>query len=153
MKLIAALALPFYALDQLTKWAILRTFPLHDSQPVIPGFFNLVHVTNTGAAFGSFSDSNGFFIGLSILTLIALVILFVRGAFPGRLNETALGLLVSGILGNLTDRLLHGHVIDFLDFQFGSYHWPAFNVADSCICVAATLFVILSVFDGKKEAR
>jgi signal peptidase II len=142
--LIVALALA----DQLTKILTLRFIPYQESIPVIPGFFNLTHLHNTGAAFSMLHDNNLFFILLSGAVFIALIVL--RRHFTGLLMQWGWILLLSGIIGNVTDRIRLGHVVDFLDFQFGGYHWPAFNVADSCICIAAGLFVI-SGFVTPKE--
>lgn len=153
MRLFLLLTLPLYALDQLTKWLVLRRLEHGDGFPVIDGFFNLVHVRNTGAAFGSFSDSNSFFIGLSAVTLGVLAVCAWRRLFTEPLTQIGVALLASGVLGNLTDRIAHGHVIDFLDFHLGEHHWPAFNVADSCICIAAGLFVLGSFFERKAPAE
>ena len=110
---------------------------------VVPGVFNIVHVHNTGAAFGMLKDSNAFFVLLAGAALIVVGVLARKGAFAGTPTKIGAALLVAGILGNLTDRLLHGHVVDFIDVVLPWYgHWPAFNIADSCICVAAGLFVL-----------
>jgi signal peptidase II len=130
----------FALADQLTKILTLRFIPYQESIPVIPGFFNLTHLHNTGAAFSMLHDNNLFFILLSSAVFIALIVLSRH--FTGLLMQWGWILLLSGIIGNVTDRIRLGHVVDFLDFQFGGYHWPAFNVADSCICIAAGLFVI-----------
>ena len=132
----------FVVLDQGSKAAVLRFIPFDWSIPVIPRFFNLTHVYNTGAAFGMLHDSNRFFILVSFVAFIALVVM--RRHFTGLLMQWGWILLLSGIIGNVTDRLRLGHVVDFLDFQFGSYHWPSFNVADSCICIAAGLLLFSS---------
>ena len=144
--------LGFYALDQITKWLVIRTIEFEDARPVIPGFFDLVHVHNTGAAFGSFHDSNRFFIALSLATLCALAVCAWRGAFREKWARLGVALLASGVLGNLTDRLIHRHVIDFLSFDFHvplAHPWPSFNVADSCICVAAAMFMVSSWRESK----
>jgi signal peptidase II len=144
----------FYALDQITKWLVMKNVELGSGYPVIPGFFDLVYLTNTGAAFSAFSNSNTFFTSLSAVALIVLGVLYVRGAFRGALLGAAFSLLTAGVLGNLTDRLIHKHVIDFLLFDLHvkfANPWPAFNVADSCICVAATIFVISSFFEESKR--
>ncbi len=154
MKLWLYLALPLYVLDQLTKQVVLRQIPFETSVPVIPGVFNLVHVGNTGAAFGMFKDANLFFLLLSSAALVVLAVLTVRRSFRDRLSRVAAALLAAGVAGNLTDRLLHGHVIDFIDIILPWYgHWPAFNVADSCICVAAGLFVLASFMTQPKSAQ
>lgn len=137
------LTLPLYVADQATKWLILRNIEMGEVIQVVPGVFNIVHVHNTGAAFGMLKDSNLFFVLLAGAALIVVGVLAWKGAFAGAPTKIAAALLVSGILGNLTDRLLHGHVVDFLDVILPWYgHWPAFNIADSCICVAAGLFVL-----------
>lgn len=137
--------------DQLTKLMVIRNIPLQDAIVVIPGFFAVTHVYNTGAAFSMMHDSNGFFTILSLAVLVGLIVL--RRHFAGYLMLSGWALLISGILGNVTDRILRGHVVDFLDFQFGNYHWPAFNVADSCICIAAGLFLISGFSSGGVEAK
>jgi len=153
MKLWLTLSLPLYLLDQFTKWLVLRNISTDDVIPVIPGFFNLVQVHNTGAAFGMLRNNNWFFVALSSVALIVLVVLTWRGVFSDRWSRLAAALLLAGVAGNLTDRLLHGHVIDFLDFILPWYgRWPSFNVADSCICVAAALLIFSSFFDGKPKA-
>lgn len=154
MKFLASIALPLYALDQVTKWWIVRHFELHEQRTVIADFFDLVYYSNTGAAFSAFTGKNTFFIVLSTVALIALVFFYLRGAFKDRPSRWAVGLLAAGILGNLTDRLLHGHVVDFLLFNLHVRYadpWPAFNVADSCICVATGLFILAAFLDRKPE--
>jgi len=153
--LIAMVTLPLYALDQLTKWAVLRTLDYEEMRPVIPGFFDLVRFHNTGAAFSMFTNSNAFFIGLSAVALVVLAVLARRGTFRAWIPRAGLVLLLAGILGNLTDRLLHGYVVDFLLFDLHipfAHPWPAFNVADSCICTATALFLWQS-FREPKPAR
>ena len=135
--------------DQLTKLLVIRNIPFQDSITVIPGFFSVTHVYNTGAAFGMMHDSNLFFMILSAAVFVGLIVM--RHHFTGYLMTTGWALLLSGILGNITDRLRLGHVVDFLDFQFGSYHWPSFNVADSCICIAAALFLLSSFQSPSKS--
>lgn len=148
MRLILFLSLPLYALDQLTKWWVIRSIDPNDSHTVIPDFFHLVHVTNTGAAFGSFKNNNLFFIALSCVALVFVISLLLRPHSRDAWRDFSLALLLAGILGNVTDRFVHGHVIDFLLFDFGTHvpkflhPWPAFNVADSCICVAVFCFII-----------
>ena len=152
MRLLLLLTLPLYILDQITKFLVLANIPTHVSIEVIPGFFNLVQVHNTGAAFGMLKDNNWFFIGLASVALIAVAVMAKRGCFLDTPTRLGAALLASGILGNLTDRLLHGYVVDFLDVILPWYgHWPAFNVADSCICVAAFLFLISGFTAPKAE--
>ena len=150
------LTLPLYALDQLTKLLVLRFIDPYEPRTIIPDFFSLVHVTNTGAAFGSFRNNNSFFIALSCVALVVVTVLLMRKEPRDPWRRFALGLLLAGILGNLTDRLLHGHVIDFLLFDLHlpfAHPWPAFNVADSCICIAVVCFMIYSFRDSRAYLR
>jgi signal peptidase II len=155
MKFIVFLSLPLYALDQLTKQLVLRFISPYDARIIVPDFFSLVNVTNTGAAFGSFKGNNTFFIVISIVALVVVTVLLVRARRPDAWRDLSLALLLAGILGNLTDRLLYGHVIDFLLFNLHVRYadpWPAFNVADSCISIAVVLFVIHSFWKPKSTA-
>ncbi|MEI8386474.1 MAG: signal peptidase II [Verrucomicrobiota bacterium] len=144
------LTLPLYVADQVTKWLVLQNIGTDEVIQIVPRVLDFVHVHNTGAAFGMLKDSNVFFILLAVTALIVVGVLAWKKAFAGTPARIAAALLVSGILGNLTDRLLHGYVVDFLDVILPWYgHWPAFNIADSCICIAAGLF-ILDGFLSKK---
>jgi signal peptidase II len=156
MKFILFLSLPLYVLDQWTKHWILRTVAPDEPRKVVDGFFDLVNVTNTGAAFGSFKNNNTFFVLLSCVALLFVVSLLVRYRSQDRWRDMSLALLLAGIMGNLTDRLLYGHVIDFLliDLHIPLAHpWPAFNVADSCICIAVIFFIIHSLRGGTRVAE
>ena len=147
MRFILFLSLPLYAVDQLTKKLVLRLISPFEAHVVVPDFFSLVNVTNTGAAFGSFRGNNTFFIVISVVALVVVTVLLVRHSQPDPWRDLSLALLLAGILGNLTDRLLYGHVIDFLLFNLHIPYadpWPAFNVADSCISIAVALFIIHS---------
>ena len=135
-------ALCVVLLDQASKEWVRGAFSLHESVPVIPGFFHLTYVRNTGAAWGLFSGQN---IALSALALVMLAVLvaFRRKILPpGRVHRVALGLLCGGIVGNLFDRLRLDYVVDFLDFFVRSSHFPAFNVADSAICIGVGIYVL-----------
>ena len=139
------LTLPLFALDQATKALALIFIPEQSQIPVVPGFFNLVLVHNTGAAFGLGTNNNAFFLGLAAFALAIILSLWMRGKFVLRGTRLAVAILLAGIAGNLLDRIIHGHVIDFLDFILPVYgHWPAFNIADVCICTAAGLLILLS---------
>jgi signal peptidase II len=150
MKFILFLSLPLYVLDQYTKQLVLRFISPYDARIVVPDFFNLVNVTNTGAAFGSFKGNNTFFIAISVVALVIVTVLLVQSRRADAWRDVSLALLLAGILGNLTDRLLYGHVIDFLLFNLHIQYadpWPAFNVADSCISIAVVLFIIHSFWN------
>lgn len=144
--LFGAVALSVYVLDQAAKAWVLHALPLYSQKAVISGFFNLVHVRNTGVAFSLFagSDSPWRLPVLVALTLFALVVVFFlyRESRPEeKVKRVALSLIAGGAAGNLTDRLRFGHVVDFLDFYFGPYHWPAFNAADTSVTVGAVLLL------------
>jgi signal peptidase II len=132
--------LPLLVLDQLTKWATLTYIPLHHEIAVIPGFFNLVHVTNTGSAFGLMKGWFNFHVIFGAIMAVVMFVLLFRKS-TDRLTRLASALILSGIFGNVTDRIRFGHVVDFLDFYIGQYHWPAFNIADSAIVIAVGLFL------------
>jgi signal peptidase II len=153
MKLLLFITLPLYLLDQVTKWLVLRFISTDEFVPVIPSVFYLVQVHNTGAAFGMLKDNNLFFMILASVALVLVAIFARRGAFADAPSRFGAALLVSGVLGNLTDRILHGYVIDFLDVILPWYgHWPAFNVADSAICAAAALFLISGFLNTEKKS-
>jgi len=155
MKFILFLSVPLYALDQWTKHLVLRFVSPEEPRIIISNFFHLVNVTNTGAAFGSFRNNNTFFIAISSLAGLVVLALLVRRRARDLWGDISLALLLAGILGNLTDRLLCGHVIDFLLFDLHvrfAHPWPAFNVADSCISVAVVCFIIHSFWQSKGAA-
>lgn len=144
MKYLLGLLLPLYLLDQATKWLVVHTFAFQEQRTVIPGFFDLVYWGNTGAAFSIMQGKSPFFIVLATATLIAMAIFAWRGALKDAWSRTSWCLLAAGIAGNLTDRIVHGHVVDFLLFYLHipfANPWPAFNVADSCICIAAGMLI------------
>jgi signal peptidase II len=152
-KLLLLVSLPLYLLDQLTKWLVVTH--ISDPVPVLPGWFDLVYLTNTGAAWGIFQNGNTGFLILSAAALAAMGFLWRKGAFEHPFARVGFGLLMAGILGNLTDRLARQHVVDFLSFDLhipGANPWPAFNVADSCICVAVTAFLASSWSDLKRPS-
>ena len=150
-KWVAAALVSFSAgLDQGTKWWTVNNVVLHDSFPVFGQWLWWAHERNTGAAFSMLSNNNGFFIGLSLLALVGLILCLWKKVFSGKLNQTALLLVLSGVIGNGTDRLVHKSVIDFIsvDLGFWPFHpWPTFNVADSAICVAVLLLFYTSLRD------
>src|ERR1044072_5010645 len=118
MKFILFLSLPLYALDQITKWWVRHNIHPDEMRPaIVPDFFYLVNVTNNGAAFGSFKNNNTFFIILSCVAFVFVLTFLLRARSRDIARDVALALLFAGIMGNLTDRLAHGHVIDFLLFD------------------------------------
>jgi signal peptidase II len=162
-KKVGLLALLVFALDQLTKKAVLSLLGREEEHVVIDGFFKFVHWVNTGAAWSMFRDNNEI---LAVVALVALLVLFlVRHRFDihTTLGWIAMGLMFGGIAGNLLDRLLQSrrHVIDFIYFYVkrrgdgGELGFPAFNVADSAICIGVVLLFILSLQkeDGPTPAK
>jgi signal peptidase II len=145
------IALFVVALDRLSKWTIARRLTLHDSISVIPGFFRITHTENTGAAFGLFAESASEW-KVALLIVFSVVALLIVSSLLWKnshsLNSTGIGLslILGGAIGNLWDRLVSGHVVDFLLFYVGSYQWPVFNLADSAIVVGAGLLVFEILF-------
>lgn len=151
-----ALAAAVIALDRVTKSSISSGMALHDAKVVVDGFFNLVHTRNTGIAFSLFADSDPvvktYLIPLFSAAAVALVGYLFWSAGPLNWRSlTSLTLILAGAAGNLHDRLLYGYVTDFLDFYIGSYHWPAFNVADSAITTGAALLLLESFGASRAE--
>ena len=138
-----------FALDQLTKHWIVTSLTRYDTLPVIDGFFQIVRVHNTGGVFGILRNlPQGFTTPFFVVAgLVALGVLFhlLRQTPSERTGViAALGAIFGGALGNLLDRIRHGHVVDFLDFYIGKYHWPAFNIADASISVSVIYLLWLS---------
>ncbi len=148
--LVLLLGLIVLVLDQLTKQAVRDHLLYGESHPIIEGFFNLVYVRNDGAAWNILSGHGLILILISVAVLVLLLV--YRSSFLQEQlsHRILLGLLIGGIAGNLVDRIRFGWVTDFLDFQFGSYHYPSFNVADSSICIAIGLYVITNLLSSKE---
>lgn len=145
-------------LDQITKWLVLKTIPLHESYPLIDGVLNLCHVRNRGIAFGIL-NRGGSQITMVLLTLVTLaavvlVVFWFRRLKAEGKGGSALGLslILGGAVGNLIDRIRLGEVIDFLDLHLGDYHWPAFNVADSAITIGTLWLALTILFPGKSAS-
>lgn len=140
--------------DQLTKMLVAGSLHLYESREIIPGFFNLVYVTNSGAAFSMLADVDSpwrhyFFLCIGAAALIGLSVVYWKLRNVNNLYSWPLALIAGGAAGNLLDRIRFGSVVDFLDFYVGRYHWPAFNIADSAICVGVGLFLIINIFDKR----
>ena len=153
--LLAVVSLAIVALDQATKAYIMLTMYLHESIPIIPGFFNLTYIRNPGAAFGIFASSSSafrtvFFVITSLFALGLLGTIFYRLRSEDWWGHLTIASIFGGAIGNLIDRLRFGEVVDFLDFYVGGYHWPAFNVADSAITVGVISLLILFAMEKKK---
>ena len=144
------------SLDQFTKYTVQKNLPLHHRVEVIPGFFNLTHVRNTGGAFGILGGRSGwgtfFFMGISVLAVGSILFFIRRIKEDERILALSFSLVLAGAIGNLIDRLRYGEVIDFLEFYLSSFFWPAFNIADSAICIGIGLMAFeLLVADHKRS--
>jgi signal peptidase II len=126
------------ALDQITKYLAINYINPYDSIKILP-FLHLVLVTNKGAAFGMFKHiGSSFFIAASVIAIIFVIYLLIRG----KEDHLGLSLILGGAIGNLIDRILYGSVVDFIDLSIGKFHWPAFNIADSALSVGVTIILL-----------
>ena len=151
-----ALAIVIVVLDAFTKWLVVSRIDLHEAVPLVPDLFQLVHVRNTGAAFGIGANADSALVPI-VLNLGAIAVFFIvvayafRTAVTDRLLQIGLHLILGGAIGNLVDRFRFRYVVDFLDFYVNiggrEHHWPAFNVADSAICVG----IALLFFDMRRK--
>lgn len=143
-------------IDQLTKYFVVRELGLYESVEIIPGLFNLTYITNRGAAFSLLAEVDSpwrhyFFLFVGGCAVIALTILWFYTVRESAVQALGIALISAGALGNLLDRIRTGAVVDFLDFYFGRYHWPAFNVADSAICLGVAVVLILTMQSKRKD--
>ena len=155
-RLLLIVSLIVLVLDQATKLHIAYHFPYGASMTVIDGFFSLVHVRNQGAAFGILADSAmrvPFFVTVAVLACLGLLWYLSRLREDQRFLQFSLALIFAGAVGNLIDRIRLGEVIDFIDIYWRSYHWPAFNVADSAITVGVVLLLIDTFIEERRNKR
>ena len=143
-------------LDQWTKSLIIQKLLLYQKVEVIQGFFNILHVRNTGGAFGIFGGDKGglgsiLFVVVSLIAIGVIIFLFIKIKEDEKTLALSFSLILSGAIGNLIDRLRYGEVIDFLDFYLSSTHWPTFNVADSAICIGIGLMALELLKRDHKE--
>ena len=151
---LVSIAAAVVLLDQVTKIIVQRRFFLGESIPVIDGFFNLTYVRNSGAAFSFLASGDPawvipFFIITTLIVSVGIVYYHRKTDPAQRLHRLGLSLVLGGAVGNLIDRLVHQSVVDFLDFYAGTYHWPAFNVADSAITTGVGLILLEMLLAGK----
>jgi signal peptidase II len=137
----SVLAAGLFLFDLITKTLVRKNLPFGAEIKILP-FFSVVHVTNTGIAFGMLQDNNFALLVVGLMVVAAMVFMAWKTVGTDRPSAYMIALVVGGALGNLTDRFVFGHVTDFLDFYWEAHHWPAFNVADSAICVGATLLIL-----------
>jgi signal peptidase II len=148
-------ALLVLAADQTTKLTVERFLPLNGIRVVIPNVFNLVNTTNPGVAFGLLANARVPWVGhalafFSVFVMVFLAWMLLARRAGGVLSEWGMSLILGGAAGNVLDRLIHGSVTDFLDFYWRTYHWPAFNVADSAIVIGASL-VLIELFHQRPQ--
>ncbi|WP_106768288.1 signal peptidase II [Paenibacillus faecalis] len=148
------IALIVLMLDQGTKYLIATRLELGEQIPVIGNFFVITSSRNRGAAFGILQDQIWFFIVVTIVVVIGLIWYLRKVRIEGRkLLPTALALVLGGALGNFIDRLFMGEVVDFLQFNFGNYTFPIFNIADSCIVIGVGLIILDTILEEKRERQ
>jgi signal peptidase II len=144
------------ALDQASKLYMASWLSLYETVAVMP-YFNLTMAHNTGAAFSFLAQAGGwqrwFFVGLTTVIVIGLFIWLKKLNSTAKTEAIAISLILGGAIGNVVDRLEHGYVIDFLDVYYGSYHWPAFNIADSAIVIGAILLILDSLLSNSKSGN
>jgi len=144
------------ALDQASKWLAVASLPFQEQVEFIPGFWNWHLTHNTGAAFSFLANAGGwqhhFFVGLAALICLVLAVALRRLPREDWRNAFPFALIIAGALGNLVDRLRFGYVVDFVEWYLGSFYWPVFNIADSCIVVGAVLMVWFSLHHKDKAA-
>jgi signal peptidase II len=155
-----ALSLAVVLVDQASKCWISRfsgleagAYPPYGGHEVIRGFFSIVYNTNTGAAWGMFAGQRVLLAILAVGAVAAILLLRKSLELNRKFMQVIFGLMLGGILGNLIDRVLYGHVTDFLDFKFGHYRWPTFNVADSAMVVAVAIYIVYTLFFQKKTDK
>lgn len=140
--------------DQVTKMMALHYLQPYSPVPVMP-FFNVMLAFNTGAAFSFLADAGGWqrwiFVGLAAVISSGLLIWLLKLPEKLRLLPMAITLIIGGAIGNVIDRIRYGHVVDFIDWYVGSYHWPAFNIADSAIFLGAALIILDGFLQGRRE--
>jgi signal peptidase II len=142
-------------LDQATKLAADKLLTSHSPVTVIPDFFNFVLAYNSGAAFSFLSDAGGwqrwFFTALAMIVSVVLIFWIKNLSRQERWTAVALSLILGGAIGNVIDRIIYGHVIDFIQWYYGHFYWPSFNIADSAICVGAAILIFQTLFGPKTE--
>lgn len=151
--ILAAVTLAVLVIDQATKVYIDRTMQLYQSIPVVNGLFSITYMRNKGAAFSflsSFDYRRPFFILVSLVAVVAILVAYRKLRDDQRFAALSLSLILSGAAGNLIDRIRLGEVIDFLDVYWQTHHWPAFNVADSAICVGVALLALDMVLEERR---
>jgi signal peptidase II len=155
---IGLLALPCYIIDRLTKWLVYSRMEVGTGFTVIPGFFDIIHARNTGAAFGMLQNlpeayRTLFFIMVTLVACIAMFVIFWKTIDDSWVLKAVFSLIIAGALGNLTDRIMFNEVVDFLLFHLGRYRWPTFNMADTWISAGMIGLLVYSFFSPEKSGK
>lgn len=146
------IAFCFFILDLISKQVVIRMIDLHESIKVIKNFFYLTYTRNTGAAFSILEDGRILFLVVTIIALFFINKYMNKEDIKG-IDNLIYGMIISGILGNLLDRIVYGYVIDFLDFKIFGYNYPVFNLADTFIVVGALLLIITGIYKDYKNKK
>jgi signal peptidase II len=158
IKWVLFMVLPCYLIDQLTKWLILTHLQIGDFITILPGYFEIIHVRNTGAAFGLLQNIPGtfrtiFFFTITVIACMAILLIFWQTKDRSVLLKVVLCLILAGALGNLTDRLIHKEVVDFINLHIASYRWPTFNMADTYISLGMIGLLIYTFISPKPKPQ
>ena len=142
-------------LDQVTKYLVMKKMVLGQSIPILDGFFNLTYVMNPGAAFGILASASEnfrvpFFLGVSCLAIVAVLVFYFKGARDNLILQIGLSLVLGGAIGNLIDRVRFHEVVDFIEVYYKRFHWPAFNIADSAISIGVCFLILDMILTGTK---
>lgn len=145
-------------IDQISKYYVLNGMYRGQSIPVLDGLLNLTFVMNPGAAFGFLSGASEkfrvpFFLVISLVAIGVVIFFYLHTARDNKLLQVGLALILGGAIGNLIDRVRFSEVVDFIDFYFKGYHWPAFNVADSAITIGVSLLVLEAIISGRQQKK
>jgi len=146
--LIAVIAI---AIDQITKYLVVKNMELYEQIPIIDGFFYLTSHRNSGAAWGILEGKMGFFYVITVIVIIGIIYYLHKYGKDNKLFASALGLILGGAIGNFIDRLFHQEVVDFFDFIIFGYDFPIFNIADSALTIGVILVIIATLFEEKKQ--
>lgn len=149
MKKIGIISLICIIADRIIKIIVTSNMFLADTINIIKNFFRITYVQNIGAAWSMFSGNRIFLIVITLLALTAIYYFFIKGKELNNIDKCIYGILIGGIIGNLIDRVVFGYVIDYLDFNFGSYNFPIFNLADMCIVISG-IFLVVRMYTEEK---
>lgn len=151
MKKIIGFSFIFLLIDQIIKLIVDSNMYFTESINIINNFFRITYLRNNGAAFSILSGNTIFLVIITFIALLLIYFILVRNSKLSKIDILSYSLLIGGIIGNLIDRIRFGYVIDYLDFNFGSYNYPVFNFADICIVVSIILIILMQVKEGGKN--